>query len=157
MTRRPHVLGDTPSNPARGRLYAKLHIARKELNLDDDSYRAVLVRVGGHYSAKEMSPSQIEAVLAEFVRLGWKPKPAPSGRRTPDSAKPYVRKVYAIWNEMAPMLDSGGTREALRAFVQRQTGVSAPEFLDAEQATLVVEGLKVWKARLLKKAGGRNA
>lgn len=148
MTRRPHMLGDTPSNPARGALYTKLAIARKELNLDDDSYRAILVRVGGHYSAKDMSVGQIEAVLKEFRRLGWKPKLATGNRRTPDSAKAYVRKVYAIWNDMAPLLASGGTREALRAFVERQTGVSAPEFLDAEQATKVTEALKKWRSRL---------
>ncbi len=146
MTKRPHMLGDTPSNPARGALYAKLHIARKELNLDDDSYRAILVRVGGRYSAKDMSVGQIEAVLKEFQRLGWKPKLG--GRRTPDSMKPYVRKIFAIWNEMAPLLASGGTREALRTFVERQTGVSAPEFLDAEQATKVTEALKKWRSRL---------
>ncbi|GBQ19859.1 Mu-like prophage protein gp16 [Gluconacetobacter sacchari DSM 12717] len=150
MTRRPHMLGNTPSNPARGLLYTKLAIARKELGLDDDSYRAVLVRVGGHYSAKDMSVGQIEAVLKEFVRLGWKPKLATGKRRTPDSAKAYVRKVYAVWNEMAPLLASGGTREALRAFVERQTGVSAPEFLDAEQAKQIIEGLKAWRARLLR-------
>lgn len=148
MTRRPHMLGDTPSNPARGLLYTKLAIARKELNLDDDSYRAVLVRVGGHYSAKDMSVGQIEAVLKEFRRLGWKPKLVTGNRRTPDSAKAYVRKIFAIWNEMAPLLASGGTREALRAFVERQTGVSAPEFLDAEQATKVTEALKAWRSRL---------
>lgn len=148
MTRRPHMFGDTPSNPARGALYAKLHIARKELGLDDDSYRAVLVRVGGHYSAKDMSVGQIEAVLKEFRHLGWKPKLATGNRRTPDSAKAYVRKIFAIWNELAPLLASGGTREALRAFVERQTGVSAPEFLDAEQATKVTEALKKWRSRL---------
>ncbi|MBM9400355.1 regulatory protein GemA [Gluconacetobacter azotocaptans] len=154
MTRRPHMLRDTPSNPARGALYAKLHIARKELALDDDSYRAVLLRVGQHRSAKDMSVPQIEAVLREFQRLGWKPKPG--GRRTPDSAKAYVRKIFAIWNDMAPLLASGGTREALRAFVERQTGVSAAEFLDGEQAQKVVEGLKAWKVRLERAGGGRK-
>ncbi|MFT8646523.1 gp16 family protein [Gluconacetobacter sp.] len=150
MTRRPHMLGAMPSNPARGALYAKLHIARKELNLDDDSYRAVLVRIGGHYSAKDMSVGQIEAVLKEFQRLGWKPKPATSGRRTPDSAKAYVRKIHALWNDMGTMLSSGGSVEALRAYVEKQTGVSAPEFLRVEQAIQVIEGLKAWRARLLR-------
>ncbi|MFT8422057.1 MAG: regulatory protein GemA [Gluconacetobacter sp.] len=150
MTRRPHMLGNKPSNPARALLYAKLNIARKELGLDEDSYRAVLVRVGGHYNARDMSIGQIEAVLKAFQQLGWKPKPATSGRRTPDSAKAYVRKIFALWNDMGAMLDSGGSVEALRAYVEKQTGVSAPEFLDAEQAIQVIEGLKAWRARLLR-------
>lgn len=150
MTRRPHMLGATPSNPARGVLYTKLAIARKELNLDDDSYRAILVRVGGHYSAKDMSVGQIEAVLKEFVRLGWKPKLATGKRRTPDGAKAYVRKIYALWSDMGTMLACGGSVEALRTHVEKQTGVSAPEFLTVEQAVQVIEGLKAWRARLLR-------
>lgn len=90
MTRRPHMLGNKPSNPARALLYAKLNIARKELGLDEDSYRAVLVRVGGHYNARDMSIGQIEAVLKAFQQLGWKPKPATSGRRTPRWIDTYI-------------------------------------------------------------------
>ncbi len=148
MTRRPHMLGKVPADPARGRLLALIHIARKDLNLDVDDYRAVVLRVTGAPTCSEAPIPALMRLVEEFKRLGWKPK-LPSCRTT-DSGKPHVRKVYAIWNDMAPLLASGGTREALRAFVVRQTGVSAPEFLDGDQARLVIEALKAWKARLVR-------
>lgn len=138
-------------SPQRGAIYAKLHIARKELQLEDDAYRDILHRLTGHYSAKDASTPALETVLAHFRTLGWKPKKGSLST----SVRPHVRMIYAVWRDMAPMLKSGGTREALRAYVQRQTmtpdhpdGVTAPEFLDGAQAQKVIEGLKRWKARL---------
>jgi len=34
--------------PGRNPRLAKIHIARKELRLDDDAYRAILLRLTGH-------------------------------------------------------------------------------------------------------------
>ncbi|MCW4589368.1 regulatory protein GemA [Gluconacetobacter entanii] len=139
------------SDPKRGAIYAKLHIARKELGLPDDAYRDILHRLTGHYSARDASTSALETVLAHFRTLGWKPKKGSLS----SSDKPHVRMIYAIWKDMGPFLKSSGTREALRAYVQRQTvtpehpdGISAPEFLDGVQGRKVIEGLKQWKARL---------
>lgn len=139
------------TGPARGAIYAKLHIARKELALPDEAYRDILHRITGKSSAKDATTPALEEVLAHFRTLGWKPKKGSLS----SSDKPHVRMIYAIWKDMAPMLDSGGTREALRAYVQRQTvstthpkGISAPEFLDGSQAHCVIEGLKCWHARL---------
>ena len=143
------------ANPQRGAIYAKLHIARKELALPDEAYRDILHRLTGHTSAKEATTPALEKVLAHFRTLGWKPKKGSLS----SSDKPHVRMIYAIWKGMGPMLDSGGTREALRAYVQRQTvsaahpqGASAPEFLDGVQAQKVIEGLKQWRARLERSA-----
>ena len=52
---------------------SKIHIAKKDLGLDDETYRALLVRVAGVRSAKDLNPRQTGAVLAEFARLGWEP------------------------------------------------------------------------------------
>ncbi|WP_308719214.1 regulatory protein GemA [Komagataeibacter xylinus] len=141
------------ANPARGAIYAKLHIARKELALPDEAYRDILHRITGHTSAKDATTPALEKVLAHFRTLGWKPKKGSLS----SSDKPHVRMIYAIWKDMAPMLTSGGTREALRAYVQRQTmtadhpaGITAPEFLDGVQGRKVIEGLKRWKSRLEK-------
>lgn len=130
----------------------KVQIGKKQLALTDDDYRAILLRVTGKDSSTRCGPSDLEALLAEFARLGWKPK---RGTK-PLSAKPQIRMIHAIWKEMKPML-AVGDEAALRSFVERQTksdthpnGVSAPEFLDAQQANKVVEGLKAWRARLAK-------
>jgi phage gp16-like protein len=128
-------------------LLAKMHIARKDLALEEDSYRALLSRVTGCASAADCTDAQLETALAEFRRLGWTPK----AKRRPLSTKPHVRKVFALWGAMKPFLRNGTTK-ALCAFVERQTGVSDPEWLSPEEATKVVEALKAWARRL--KMGG---
>lgn len=118
----------------------KLHVGRKQLGLEDTDYRALLARVTGKTSSTQCSEGELDLVLKEMKRLGFRGK-SPSG-------KPWVRKVYALWDEMGPLLRSGGTREALRAHVLRMTKVSAPEFLDEPTARKVIEGLKAWQMRL---------
>lgn len=140
-----------PSGSARRRpMVAKVHIARKELGLDEGTYREVLVRVTGRDSSAGCTDAQIEAVLMEFKRLGWAPKQT----RRPLSGKPHVRKVWALWGELKPHLRDGSPK-ALRSFVMRMTGVADPEWLTGEQATVVTEGLKAWLAR--EQAKGRAA
>jgi len=130
-------------------MLAKIHVARKQLALTEDSYRDLLRRITGQDSAGTLNDAGLDKVLAEFRRLGWK---APSGRTR--SAKPQIRMIRAVWADMAPLLAQHG-EDALRSFVQRQTrnaahpdGITAPEFLSPVMANRVLEGLKAWKRRL---------
>ncbi|KMQ73769.1 regulatory protein GemA [Marinobacter subterrani] len=82
---------------------AQVHIAAKELGMDDDTYRALLARVAGVRSAKHLNARQLSQVLDEFRRLGWVPKPGKkAGRkkpRTPPSRKAVMDKVEALLAE----------------------------------------------------------
>jgi phage gp16-like protein len=135
---------------------AKIHIARKELALAEDDYRAILQRAAGIESTADAGPSHLDAVLKELRRLGWKAKHRKGAARRPLSPHAQIRMIYAVWADMRPHL-SDGSESALRAFCARQTkteanpaGVTAPEFLDAPMANRVLEGLKAWRARLRK-------
>jgi phage gp16-like protein len=130
-------------------MLSKVHIARKELALAEDSYRAILKRITGHESSADCADAQLDAVLAEFARLGWRPK-----TRRPASAVPHVRKIWALWTALKPRL-ADGSEAALRAFVRRQTGIDRPEWLDAARANKVIEGLKAWTARLERDANAQ--
>lgn len=122
-------------------MLAKIHIAKKDLALDEDAYRGLLRRVAGVASSRDLSDRQADAVLAELKRLGWKPKTA---TRAP-SARAELRKIYALWGALhAGPLD----RDALRTWVKRRFGVSAPEFLKPAQAREAIEQLKAWQKRL---------
>ena len=135
-------------------MLAKVHIAKKELGLADDNYRAIMRRVTGKASSGVCSDIELQQLLAEFKRLGWKPKTNGAASGTKKSGKPHVRKVYALWGELdrAGALHDG-SRGALQAFVQRQTGVASPEWLMAPQANQVTEGLKAMLARHKERAG----
>lgn len=128
---------------ARDPALAKLHIARKELGLSEPDYRAALVRATGQSSAAALDDEGREKALAEMRRLGWKGKPT-----TNSVDRPHVGKLVALWRAAA---EEGALRDgsdaALRAFTRRQTGVAAPQFLNAKQASQVIEGIKAIRAR----------
>ena len=134
--------------PRRAVLLAKIHVARKQLAMEDSSYRAMLLRVAGVDSAGGAPDVGLIRVLKEFERLGFVPKPTQRGERG------HVRKIWAIWGDLKPLLDAADD-DVLRAFCRRQTmsrknpaGVGAPEWLDPAEARKVIEGLKGWLARV---------
>lgn len=129
-------------------MLAKVHIAKKELALSDESYRAILFRITGRESSADCSEGQLERLLGEFKRLGWVPR---QGTRAP--APRHVRLIYALWKEAGIVgAVESASKEALRTFVTRQTGKSAPEFCCPGEANKVSEGLKA----MISRAEGRR-
>lgn len=74
---------------------AKIHVAKAQLGLDDATYRALLARVAGVRSAKDLNPRQIGAVIAEFQRLGWVPKTVRKPSRPAPNAAAERRKLVS--------------------------------------------------------------
>jgi phage gp16-like protein len=120
--------------PNRRPMLAKIHIAKKELGLDDDTYRSVLMRVTGKTSSAKMSFAQMDEVLAEFKALGWKPT-----RRKP-AANKYQRKIYALWKDGYKMGDFHSPTP--HGFVRRMTGKDRADFLSVDEAIKVIEAIK---------------
>ncbi len=122
---------------------AQIHIAKKQLGLDDDTYRDVLERVTGARSAKGLSGKSKDALIGEFKRMGWK-----GGSDRKKSGKRYVRLIFALWGELKREgIWENKDVSSLRAFVQKMTGVSDPEWLNFEQANVVIEALKKMGSR----------
>jgi phage gp16-like protein len=130
---------------SRNPLIAKLHIAKKQLGLDDASYRAVLMAATGKASSRDMREHELVAVMEAFKKQGFRaPHPPPR--------KAYVTKIYALWGD----LQRRGTladpsMKALGSFIHRQTGMHRAEWLSPEDANKVTEGLKAWLARSRKR------
>jgi phage gp16-like protein len=131
---------------------AVINIAKAQLGLDEDTYRAVLLRVTGVSSLRAMTDRQKLDVVEEMKRLGFKVQVR--GRRLPPSVKPYVRLIHALWSSCARLgVIDNGSREALRAFAKRFVahGIDAvavdPDLLSYEQATPIIEALKKMEAR----------
>lgn len=51
---------------------AKLHIARKDLGLDDDTYRAMLQNLTGKRSSADCTDRQLVMLVAALRKRGWK-------------------------------------------------------------------------------------
>jgi phage gp16-like protein len=127
---------------------AAIHVAKKQLGLDDETYRAKLTVITGKSSTKDMSEDERQKVLAALRRDGFKP----IGRRQDGRQKlegKYARKMQALWIAAWNLgLVNNRDDAALIAFVKRQTGIEHTRWLIyADDANKVVEGLKAWIKR----------
>ncbi len=121
---------------------AAMHVAKKQLGLDEETYRAVLVRVTGKNSASAMSDPERNRVVEEFRRQGF--KPVQKGLQGP-----FAKKLQALWIGAWNLGIVRDRRDAaMLAFVKRQTGIDHTRFLlDAEDAAKAIDALKAWMAR----------
>ncbi|GAB5833910.1 regulatory protein GemA [Staphylococcus aureus] len=123
---------------------AKIHIAKAQLGMDDDTYRALLARVAGVRSAKDLGPRQIDQVLVEFQRLGWKPKSNRQGRATPkvpQNRQTVLRKITALPASAHPPW-SYADHMARRMFQ-----VERVEWLDDSQLYRLMQALIIDRSR----------
>lgn len=134
-------------NDRRRRLIAMIHCAKRDLGLDEDAYRATLVRVGGAGSCSGMGIEGLERVVEDFKRKGFTPRVGSAQRKL--SKKPQVRKIYALWGHLKKLGVLHSPNDvALRAFTKNLTEVDNPEWLTPAQANKVIESLKTWVARV---------
>jgi len=128
---------------------AKIHVAKKQLGLDDATYRAVLHRVTGQDSAARLNDVQLGNVIREFVRLGWKD----GGSELRFGRTPTGRLIRILWRDVS----REKSETALRSMIRRILGLAdvvipEPDILSVADASKVVEALKAMKRR---RAGAR--
>ena len=134
------------------RLIRLLHVAKRELHLDDETYRAALMQATGKTSSKEMGIRELERVLDHFKKRGFviKPKTKPQQHKLPVTAlHPQDKKVRALWLEMHELgIVRDKSEYALSRYVKRLTGVDALNWTHKWQTSKVIESLKKWRSRV---------
>ena len=143
----------------RVRLLAQIHIARKDLRMDDDAYRLMLVTETGQDSCSGLSEAKLRVVLQRLQQSGWTPKRRMSPTTRGKRYKTLADKIRAMWINMARSgIVEDGSENALDAWVKHQTarrnngiGVDRVEWLDRDpkMATMVLESLKRWHGRVM--------
>ena len=127
-----------------------IHIAKKDLGLIDEAYRAILDGAAGVNSAAELEYEyQFNAVMKAFENLGFKnasrknPRPRWSDQwgGTPDQGA----KIEVMWKTCA----RNPTDKALRVFIKRIAKVDHPRFLRVDLARKVIIALE----KMMRKAG----
>ncbi|MBN8479499.1 MAG: regulatory protein GemA [Burkholderiales bacterium] len=134
---------------------AKIHIAKAQLGLDDDTYRAMLWTVARVRSAKDLDAGGREAVLLHLRGCGWKDT-APAGG-TPYRKGTPAALIRWLWTQLhrAGGVDDASDR-ALRRYIAAhapgRTGADevAPQHLDRADTSAIIEQLKGWLARVEK-------
>lgn len=80
-----------------------IHVARRQLDLDEETYRALLRRVAGVNSSADINTlAKADAVLDELSRLGFQHKPRAAVGRAPATLgrEPYLQKIEALLADM---------------------------------------------------------
>ncbi len=134
-------------------LLAKIHIAKKQLGLDDDTYRAILARHGeGKTSSRDLTIAQMDAVLREFTGKGWSPKPPKSKGATKRklATGPEVEKIRALWLWMHQLgIVRDPSESALASYARRMAGIDDLHWADGARCYRLIETLKKWAQREL--------
>lgn len=134
----------------RDAMIAKIHVAKKQLRLDDDTYQAMLENVTGKRSASALSDRQLADVIERLKTLGFKPLPKarPNRPRPSKDLAAAMSKVKALWislHHLCVLRDSSDA--ALDAMARRVTGGQATgtrilEWLDLDGLYKLTEALK---------------
>lgn len=124
-----------------------IHIAKSQLNIDDDTYRHLLQTLTPKKSTKDMTIWELEKVLDNLKSKGFKVKSSKkAGRIT--ATEPVHQKIRSLWIELA---NAGAVKnrseKAINAYVKRITGIEVMDWLNTKQAIIVIESLKCWLAR----------
>lgn len=135
----------------RRQLITLIHIARGQLGMSEDAYRANLAHYGsGKTSAKDMSVPELETVLSTFKDMGFKVKRKRTSLTSGNWRKPRLAKLNAMWIMLA---DNGHVRDRSEAAMQswcigQIKGLEKLEWADSIQLNQCIEKLKMWCARV---------
>lgn len=122
----------TAKSAQRKGMMIKVHCARRDLVMDDATYRTILGRLFGVESSKDLNVHQLATLLNHFVSLGWQGPTPPAARpRKPAGNKNFVeipdsdpnaaikRRILAMWNEL------GWKMSGIHARCKKQFGVES--------------------------------
>ena len=130
-------------------LMAKIHIAKKDLHLDDDTYRDVLWRVTGKRSCKDMTIAQLQDVAKDMQNSGFKPKTTPKHGKKPTVTK---RRQGLIDKIEAILADMGLHWNYAHGVGEQMFQIKRLQFLNDQQLYKVTQALSVHQKREADKA-----
>ena len=155
----------THPDPARVKELVAIHVAKKNLALAEDSYRALVARFSGGRteSSAGLTGPERRALIDEFRRLGFAPvqrgaarvaqagppagRPAQRYRRKDE--RPQAAKLRALWLSLWQLAEVSDPGEgALAMFVKRHCDVDALQFASGADLNRAIEHLKQWCRRV---------
>ena len=140
-----------------------IHVAVRDLGLDDETRRDLQLRVTGKASLREMTDAERLAVLDELKAYGFKPAPKPGarGHRRP-ATRGDVRFIHVLWGKLAKAgaIDAPGSA-GLNAFIRSRfekawgaVPIDVDSMRDWKQIATVIEALKAMCHRAGIELGG---
>lgn len=145
------------------RLIRLLHVAKTQLMMADSDYRALLANLScGKTSSTKLTLSELELAVQAMKARGFviTTKAQAAGkedlkvRPAHKALDAQIKKIRALWLALHDLGEVRSPSElSLAKFVKRMTGVDYHGWLDSDNASKVIEHLKEWEKRALKKTG----
>ena len=117
-----------------------IHIAKSQIGLSEEDYRAVLESTTKKTSCAEMSLFELDEVLKAMKKLGFRVKKLATKESELgwDTSKEQMDYIKGMWELVA----RNKSDRALYQFIKRITGADHPRFMDATAAQKVITALR---------------
>ncbi|MCL2524584.1 MAG: regulatory protein GemA [Betaproteobacteria bacterium] len=146
-----------------------IHVARRDLQIDDAAWKALLAEKFRVASSKDLDITGLYKLVEHLKKCGFKvrhkaecrrgekffapTKPAPVSRPLAGAAQAdpgEAAKIRALWLFLHQPLGlvRDPSEKALAAYIKRMTGVDDLHWLNGRQCRRVIEGLKKWAERI---------
>lgn len=134
----------------RNAMIGKIHVAKKQLAMTDDSYRAMLKRLTGKDSSKALSLAQLHDVLTEFERFGFKGTGGKRSGSRPKADTAQASMIRALWLDLYHLGEAQDpSEEAIARFAGRTCkGLRALQWMNTTQADAIIRALRGWLQRI---------
>jgi hypothetical protein len=127
-----------------GRL-AIIHVAKKQLGLDEEAYRAILSGAGVDSARDIATSAQFNSIMTAFAKLGFKPRGAEAKRRgaVPGTNPAFISErqeyyIRGLWALASRVKDE----KSLRRMVRRIGKTDDIRFLSRRAASAVILALR---------------
>jgi hypothetical protein len=126
----------------------KIHVLKNLLNLDDDLYREILSGFGC-FSSKELPAHLVPELISMLEKMAveagvwvipnrrFKDLNNRDGMATPKQ----LRKIEAMWREVAYQKDDEYVRTSFRRFLQKQFKISDLRFVEKPMASKIIKAI----------------
>lgn len=116
-----------------------IHTARRQLNLDETAYRAILQGAAGITSSKDLQNSaQFDEIMKAFKNLGFRYRQKQEVVLPNRASKAQIAYIKKLWDLGSRTKTDAG----LRHFLQRIAHVDDVSFLTKQQASAVILALQ---------------
>lgn len=132
-----------------------IHVAKHQLHMADEDYRALLARAAGVTSSAELDAQGFEAVMAEFERLGFRSVKSrmQTTHREGMATPAQTGKILALWKAYS------GNDDDLRLgrWLEKHFHVSHVRFLEGRRAGKCIAVLEKMATHARAKRGDAKA
>ena len=124
----------------RSKIIQLIHIAKSQIGLSDEDYRAVLESTAKKTSCSEMTLFELNEVLKAMKKLGFKVKKLETREEEIgwDASKAQMDYIKGMWELVA----RDKSDRALYKFIKRITGADHPRFMTAKDSQKVIIALR---------------